>query len=90
MDVGNETSTIRCKAQDSSTSFLTEKYELRTEPIEIDQRRRRSSQKLGKDQDKVYIIIRCSISYNQTKFGQISSINNKSVTIACLSYCSHQ
>ena len=68
MDVGNETSTIRCKAQDSSTSFLTEKYELRTEPIEIDQRRRRSSQKLGRDQDKVYITIRCSISYNQNIF----------------------
>ena len=68
MEVGNETSTIRCKAQDSSTSFLTEKYELRTEPIEIDQRRRRSSQKFGKDHDKVNTIIRCSKSYTQPQY----------------------
>ena len=85
MEVGNETSTITCKVQDSSTSFLTENNELRTEPIEIDQRRRRSSQKFGKDHDKVNTIIRCSKSYNQ-----ISSINNKSLIMACLSYCSHQ
>ena len=56
MEVGNETSTIRCKVQDSSTSFLTENDGPRTEPIDIDQRRRRSSQKLGKDQDKVNIL----------------------------------
>ena len=57
MEVGNETNTIRCKVQDSSTSFLNENSELRTEPIEIDQRRRRSSQKFGKDHDKVNTII---------------------------------
>ena len=70
MEVGNETSTIRCKVQDSSTSFLTENNELRTEPIEIDQRRRRSSQKFGKDHDKVNTIIRCSKSYNQPQYKQ--------------------
>ena len=86
MEVGNETNTIRCKVQDSSNSFLTENNELRTEPIEIDQRRRRSSQKFGKDHDKVSKIIYI-YSYNSNK---ISSINNKSVIIACLSYCSHQ
>ena len=68
MEVGNETSTIRCKVQDSSASFLTENDELRTEPIDIDQRRRRSSQKFGKDHDKVNTIIRCSKSYNQPKY----------------------
>ena len=57
MEVGNETNTIKCKVQDSSASFLTENNELRTEPIEIDQRRRRSSQKFGKDHDKVNTII---------------------------------
>ena len=57
MEVGNETSTLRCKLQDSSASFLTENDELRTEPIDIDQRRRRSSQKFGKDHDKVNTII---------------------------------
>ena len=57
MEVGNETNTIRCKVKDSSTSFLNENSELRTEPIDIDQRRRRSSQKFGKDHDKVNTII---------------------------------
>ena len=65
MEVGNETSTIKHKVQDSATSFLTENSELRTEPIEIDQRRRRSSQKFGKDHNKVNTVIRCIFILNE-------------------------
>ena len=65
MEVGNETSTMKYKVQDSATSFLTENSELRTEPIEIDQRRRRSSQKFGIDHNKVNTVIRCIFILNE-------------------------